>query len=651
MDAYEAADTDKAQAIKERFSSYFKNPSEPPKRRRSAPMVRREKEDKFKGDVRQYKTQISQELQETDALEAYTRAGKMGNRALMIALEESFPNTVKSPSPWESAGRALRSGLTFGFDDEIIGALGGDKEAARDQQSIDATRNVLASRAGGFAGALGPGGAAGLLGRGIKASTGLGQGLKLASLGAGEGAVIGAGAAPDIESIPEYALPGAAIGAGLGLAVPAAGLVGNAAKLRFSPSVRAQNAISESLGEEGITAAKESLGKLPPGSMLADTGEAIRDIGASQIMRNTPAGVEAKKALSQRRDLSGSEVVESIDYNFGTGNINQKVKDMNSQAKESAKPLYDEAFKTKIKPTKDMEYILENDKIAAKAWSEAIDRVARRNFKTEAKGDIRSKAMTDVRVWDQWKRVIDGKIGKAVRSGDNSQVSELSSIKNEVISSIDDMVPKYKEARGVYAGSKSNESAIDLGKKVFQGDIDVTASKIEPGTEEFFKLGVAKAARDKVNNVKDKGDKAGVLVGSEGLRDRLRVAFGKDESRADEFIAKLQGMRAQQDTANAALEGSKTAKLMLADQPIAARAVQDRSTLVADMFNDVFIGDTKDTADQIVKALFESDLVKNEKFISDLLKAIKKEKGRVGVSTAVTGGISQAIQQGKTEDE
>ena len=195
------------------------------------------------------------------------------------------------PTGLKGAGRGFLDTATFGFSDEIAGAVraavpgGLDYRQGRDQAraSMDAAKQASPKAflggqiAGGLATAAVPIGAAG------RAASLGGAITKGAAVGAGSGALYGAGNAKEMENVPGDALVGGAVGGVVGGVVP--GVVAGG-KALVSPVVRGAKGAVQRMAPQSQLAQQLAARQLTSGGGRATAkaeGYLARQFGRDQV--------------------------------------------------------------------------------------------------------------------------------------------------------------------------------------------------------------------------------------------------------------------------------------------------------------------------------------------------------------------------------
>jgi len=193
---------------------------------------------------------------------------------------------------WESVleggsdfGQRAAQSATFGYGDEIVGALAGEQrgQAVRDRQQLAQERSPGWSLAGDVAGGLGMAAATGGIGHGIRGA---------AATGALEGGLAGAGYADDGDRL-EGALQGAGAGAALGGAGGAlgAGASGAASWVgeKAAPWLREQGLLNRVASSGLYGGSMDRLAQNQGGKQgVAQLGEWMENHGLTQW---TPEGI------------------------------------------------------------------------------------------------------------------------------------------------------------------------------------------------------------------------------------------------------------------------------------------------------------------------------------------------------------------------
>lgn len=375
---------------------------------------------------------------------------------------------------------AALNGATFGWNDELAGkvnAVGhallpsliesGPDARERDRliQSIFAQQHpvlsVLANIGGGFALPLG---ALGDLVKGGEAVGTLGRVARGASVGAGFGALAGAGNADDGNRLAA-AGTGAVTGGLLGAAVPAIG----AARDLLPSNIRAlqSGAIPRLLATP--VSDEATLGEAPAAKRVLDTLVKSRQQWAQQAygaLRNTdqtvaPAdlasalGRPGVAAAWQRARLAGDIADDSP---LGS--------------------MYERLVQAGANPE------------LARAYAASLP--------NGTAGEPRSITFGDML---QFKRALDGKVSAAFRAGNGDLGNALSDVRNSVNDVLVKTWPDYAAVANEYGNRLRLETALKAGARLFNADpdeINNALQSLSPAEQNFFRAGMLARLRGAV---------------------------------------------------------------------------------------------------------------------------------------------------------
>jgi len=415
-----------------------------------------------------------------------------------LDLERSiFAKEQEQPSRGEALIRGIRQGVTFGFGDELEAGFRGAKSfvttpgdlSTRSEAAgltADASfKNSAARRSASRREFPGTSITAEMLGGGALGAgtfTALNNSLKGLSLiprvlgiGAGEGALFGAGTAQ-----PGERLEGAALGGGLGLvATPLAAGIGTSIAGALRPIARrlgdklfgtnrdrAVREIRAALQADDITPDEANilLNKFGKGATLADLGDTLARQGRAATSELGPAASQTKRFLDERQIAGQTQLRQVARRATGEDNFDKGIIEIINNAESSAAPIYKEVFSEVLDVTQRILGFLDRPAIQS-AKKKAATLLRNEGFSDDIINDV-----TDVRYMDAIKRALDDQIGVARRSGNNNQARVLTQLKNDFVAEIDNQVPRYAEARAVFAGEQSIKEASEFGRVALQGN-------------------------------------------------------------------------------------------------------------------------------------------------------------------------------------
>lgn len=134
-----------------------------------------------------------------------------------------------------------------------------------------------------------------------------------------------------------------------------------------------------------------------------------------------------------------------------------------------------------------------------------------------------------------------------------------------------EMYPGYADALNAWAGPSKGLDAMNLGARVLAGDADETAqaiAKLSPSEKDMFRIGVARAIKDKIEQTGDTHDISALnkIWGTQAVRQRVQAAF--DDPAEFERFADFMKREMTMAKTNATVDprgGSITAKVLMRD--------------------------------------------------------------------------------------
>lgn len=385
----------------------------------------------------------------------------------------------------------------------------------------------------------------------------VGKGLKGVVLGGGlEGLGYGVTSSDNLEELPSKALFGATLGGvtsggGYG-AGKALGTAWDIAKPYARASQRAIDDVADKIGvgklKELVNTARQK------GRSVLEVGDAdIVDVMQGARQNSSKAVKNVDKAYEDFVDSQSTRNNDLINNVFGSKNKYQNTEDVIKLAREQAQPIYD-----KLNDIGDLSVV--NSKIKGNIEKNPYLKTElaniRRNPLYQAEYNVSNLPDTDWRMLDQVNRDINDQMSVAVRAGENDKVRMLKKQKDNLLKMVDDIVPEYKTARGIYEAEHNALRAQKIGEDAIL-DNKTSADKLRRSMQDmsdYEKQSLKIGAREKIintieskenqalglkklNNAQTK-DKLRTLLGNEG--DRL-IDYAEDEVKAMRNLNKLIG--------------------------------------------------------------------------------------------------------------
>jgi len=526
-------------------------------------------------------------------------------RGDMSAVSDEGLNVVAGNQPQEAdigeyAAQALQ-GATLGWGDELVGGAYGAYRSIKDDTPLWETMKrgakaaSLQQREGrekmgegtGLALEIAGGiptafvGGAGALG--AKGLTTLGKLGQAAKTGAKLGAVSGAGMAEG--GLADRAT-GAAMGAGAGavlspaligagqVAKAGAGVLGRA--VRGGAERQAKNLARSVIAPEDAARMEQELqsGVLKTEGVLADVApeNALRLAGASA--RRVGGGDEAT-ALAQRHRGQYERLAPSVDELVSDKTMYETVEGLTQARRAAANKNYGALYDAPVSITDEMKSTFNTD-TGREGWKLAQKLAADEGIELpelyKADGKLTTMVDPDMRTLDLWKRGMDAVVEQRFKESGTLGAS-AKAVRDGFRNHMDKLVPEYANVRSEYAGYSAAMDAANAGNKfmratMLEGTEDAMdlslkdIGKMGVHEAEAFRSGVASALRDQMGN-KPFGADITKLFDKPNVHKKLAAVLGEDGK--DKLLADV-GLEAQMAKTYGELQGSQTAKNLLADK-------------------------------------------------------------------------------------
>jgi len=279
-------------------------------------------------------------------------------------------------------------------------------------------------------------------------------------------------------------------------------------------------------GERAIKAYGETTGK-------TDTGFSVREPESQQFMRdyleNVNQGPINAAVLTQNMENIGQAIRNNI-YGLARSHPNAGLIDASQFGNEIGKN------------TPFVENPLVSSAITA---AERTAEGAPANWGIQVPQQVRmpNGQMTSVpgnlAFWDQVKRELDTQIDHAAPSaagpGDKSRYASLKAAKDQLVNTLDNIVPAYATARQVALDTFRAESAPEAGLKFFKNmdaftrnDAINAFNQMPQNQRELFKSGFLHAIDEKIGKKGGISSLSGELTNNRDFQEKARLALGQD---------------------------------------------------------------------------------------------------------------------------
>jgi len=459
----------------------------------------------------------------------------------------------------------MASGATFGATDWIDRKTGGNL-AALDQEIRDAaeaeglggalTVANVASEIGGNT--LGAGGkvATKIAEKGIKGAKALGLNNTI------QGTAYGATSSDKLEELPANVIGDALMSNILGFGLAGTLKGGQWAYDIARPYANAsKNAIGQAIDNVGLGKLKDFANK------AQQTGRSALEVGdddlialAQEARQQSPKAYKnfdkATEAFNETQNARNSSVVNDA---FGNKGKYDNIDDVTRIAREQAQPFYDNLQSVgdlaKINPAIEQKIAL-NPFLRREVSGVLADPLYQAEYGTN------KMPLTDWRVLDQANRSINDKISAAVRSGEADKVRMLEKQKYQLLNMIDEVVPEYKMARGIYEAEHKALKAQKIGEDALF-DSNTSADKLSRAMKDmsdYEKRSLQIGAREKLMNVIEGRENQTLglkKINNEQTQAKLKLVLG---NKADDFINYAKDEVKAMRNVNKLTKGSQTSE-------------------------------------------------------------------------------------------
>lgn len=509
----------------------------------------------------------------------------------------------------------LLQGLTFGWADELggMGARLGRRLAGAPEeriqrageQEVERQRAALADireRSPYLSLGLEAGGALLSGGPAAKGLSGLYSGLRLGKIAAPvaaaatEGAIAGAGSAEE-DRLAGAAL-GGVLGGGLAGALPVLGAAGRIGmekltpltrKITESPTTTAGRVLGEYVTGAGETPARllARQRQLGPEATFADiAGPSGQTLGQGVIQADVSGGALTTARREMAKRAAGSTQRLQTDLQDITGireRLQPSLDAVRARQKAASAPAYQQAYQADISLTPKLKNLLDRPPMQT-AWNQARDAAATRGenlppfFQLDEFGDWKQAGvMPDMQAWDRMKQGIDRMIeletdtitGRLTPFG-----GDLTALKKELITELDDINPAYREARSIFAGDEAIQSAMRDGERFLNMRTREVTSAVKDMTDsekESFLTGAMEAIREKMGRARAGEIGEFRFLEQANTKEKLRAIFPEGRE-GDRQLARLMRMldreRTFASTQGALVGGSQTAMRQAAGEAV-----------------------------------------------------------------------------------
>lgn len=399
----------------------------------------------------------------------------------------------------------------------------------------------------------------------LATATGFLPTLGRAAVAGAEGSAVGAAdAGTRGQDMRKGAVLGAAVGTAGSLVGDLIGIIARA--LSSTPEMRA-GAIMRQLGDsDALTPAQAQaeLAKLGPEAKLADLGPNMQQ--AARSIASYPGSAQKRivEALSTRQQGAGQRITAAMDEALGPRtNILDSADDIADFRSRMAAPFYEKAYQSEVPMNDELRELMTRPSMQS-----AMGKAAK--LASDA-GESFDPEKPTVMALDYTKRALDDAISSAQRSGNNNEARILIGNKNAILTHMDQAVPEYATARGIYSDYSKVAQALVDGQKVFSNATtpDMLArafASMNEGEKQAFTEGARQQIAQTMGTARNDAAAAKSLMDKGYTRDKIALLLGDNE--AARLSNAIDAERAFAATNQAARGGSMTDRNILAQQII-----------------------------------------------------------------------------------
>jgi hypothetical protein len=468
------------------------------------------------------------------------------------------------------------------------------------------------------------------------------------------------------EARGESAKLGGVLGAGLGTVAPvvasavssgaqrlAGWLTSEAMLRRLGISRQAANVLLKQLQTDdtvsGTGAAR--IRQSGPDGMIADAGPAASNLLDTALERSGPGSTEARAAIENRVTRANTNMVETMDANFGKPvGVETRKAALRESTKEPRGELYGRAYGSEIDRTDprslELWQMLSSGQIPKHAvdYANAILKLegkAPLNYTTGKNGKVEFKDFPDVRQWDHITEGLNtvgyAGEGAGAMGGINRVERGYRALSGEIRDRLKGLVPAYKDALELGGDVIRENKATEFGARILspgttREEVFNTLARMEKaerraavqGIRDFVDNQTAKVkamASDPNQDARELREMLGLLT-SRASRDKLAAAIGPDATA--KFSAQVTRAARSMELRASVSRGSRTFGRTATNAAVQA---QQGSVISLAMRGDV-PGALKRVMQSLTKTTPEDDLARLDKLYGEIADTLTKVRGR-----------------------
>lgn len=372
--------------------------------------------------------------------------------------------------------------------------------------------------------------------------------------GAAGGAITGAGA--DSDNRLMGAAKGTAFGAVAGAIPPLIEGAKNTARVvnshieGRSPRVRALRDLDYTLQSD-----RKQIGLPDQEGTVADvSGRYTRKLFGDAIAVPSESGTDFAAQMSAREAGRQGRIDQALTEKSGL--LGESPEVTKRMIDETTRPNIKSAYRAAIKSNKALDsdelrdILMSDDPAVRKAMAGAANKMKERRIPKARKPFLTDGS--EVAMWqdaefnapfvDYTKRGLDAQITSAIKQGRLDDAAAISITRKRLVDEADRLIPGYAEARATDEGRRALINAMELGRRLGKGTVDVRDAnamlqKITPKSSDYadpeivqqmFKRGVADGIRRRLGKAQGGVGAIQAITGNENAKEVTRLAFPDD---------------------------------------------------------------------------------------------------------------------------
>ena len=318
---------------------------------------------------------------------------------------------------------------------------------------------------------------------------------------------------------------------------------------------------------------------------LADVGgENVRAL-AGNVTRMPESRAIGQQFLNQRDEAAAQRIGADIDrYVHGGETMHRTTQAMLESRSEAARPVWNEVRSMQGVWSPRLQQFLDDPALRggmARGYEiERLESLAENRpfdptqlgVDLDEQGNIRILQTPNMRVLHMAKMGLDAMIADE-RNEITGRLSQrgvaLDRVRRAYLQELDglDRSGIYRQARAMWEGPAASMDAMRAGRAAFTSspeEIAVEIGAMTPANQEFYRLGVADAIRERLMKTGVSGDEAKAIIKNPWMRDQLRPIFRSDQD-FDAFVTAVTREGRMFGTRQKVMGGSQTAERLAED--------------------------------------------------------------------------------------